>query len=63
MNGTDRRDPQRVPLACPRCHQEHTPVVHVVAETSRRATKRPVTPECGTLLVLSLHPVSQEAIA
>jgi RNase P subunit RPR2 len=57
-------------LICPHCHHEHIPSVQVTAETSRRATKRPVTPEiiqlcpnCGTLLILSLHPAPQEAIA
>jgi predicted RNA-binding Zn-ribbon protein involved in translation (DUF1610 family) len=63
-------DPQRVLLACPSCHHEQTSAVQVVAETSRRATKRPVTPEvihlcpkCGTLLILSLRPARPRAKA
>jgi hypothetical protein len=70
MSGGDQRDLHLVPLVCPSCHHEHTPAVRVVAETSRRASKRPVTPEiihlcpsCGALLVVSLQPVPQEAIA
>ena len=56
-------------LACPGCKHEHAAPIQVAVETSRSATKRPVTPElislcpkCGTLLILSLHPASQEAI-
>ena len=70
MSGTDQRDLQLVPLVCPSCHHEHTPAVQVVAETSRRATKRPVTPEvihvcpnCDALLIVSLHPAPLKAIA
>ena len=70
MTGSDRRDPRLVPLVCPSCRHEHTPAVRVVAETSRRAAKRPVVPEivaicpsCGTLLILSLHPASPEVVA
>jgi hypothetical protein len=69
MSG-DRRDLLPVPLVCPSCQHEHTPAVQVVVETSRRATRRPVTPEvihlcpkCGVLLILSLYPAPQEVIA
>jgi hypothetical protein len=57
-------------LACPGCKHEHATQVRVTVETSRRAIRRPVTaeiihlcPQCGTLLILSLHPAPQEAIA
>jgi hypothetical protein len=70
MSGSQPSDLRFVPLVCRSCHYEHLPAVQVVAETSRRATKRPVTPEivhtcpaCGALLVLSLRRVPQEAIA
>jgi hypothetical protein len=56
-------------IACPTCEHEHEIPVRVTVETSRRAAKRPVTPEilhlclrCGALLILSLHP-AREAIA
>jgi hypothetical protein len=59
-----------VELSFPSCHHEHAAPVRLTAESSRHAAKRPVTPEilhlcpsCGTLLVLSLHPASQKAIA
>jgi hypothetical protein len=67
MSAPNRRD---LPLVCPSCRREHTPAVQVVAETSRRAAKRPVTPEivhlcpkCGGLLILSLRPAPQEVVA
>jgi hypothetical protein len=53
-------------IACPSCLHEHAAPVQLTAETSRHAAKRPVTPEllhlcpnCGVLLILSLHPASQ----
>jgi hypothetical protein len=56
-----------VGFVCPGCQHEHTAPIRVTAETARRAAKRPVTPElihlcpeCGTLLILSLHPASQK---
>jgi hypothetical protein len=70
MSGGSLASPPALSLTCPQCQHEHTPPLRVVAETSRRATRRPVTPEiihpcpkCGTLLVLSLHPAPLEAIA
>jgi hypothetical protein len=70
MNGRDQRDLQLVPLVCPTCRHAHTSAVRVIVETSRRASKRPVTPEiihlcprCGALLVLSLQPAPQEVAA
>jgi hypothetical protein len=55
-------------LTCPSCKHEHTPSVRLIAETSHRAAKRPVTPElvhlcphCQTLLILSLCSATQEA--
>jgi hypothetical protein len=50
-------------LACPNCHRDYVKPVRIVAETPRRAGKRPATPElistcpnCGGMHVLSLHP-------
>ena len=58
------------PITCPSCGHEHASHVEVTAETSRRATKRPVTPEvvhlcpnCHALLILTLHPAPQKAVA
>jgi hypothetical protein len=59
-----------VAISCPTCHHEHEAPVQLMAETSRRVARRPVTPEdlhlcpsCGALLILSLHPASQMGIA
>jgi hypothetical protein len=67
MSGSQPSDLRFVPLVCRSCHDEHAPAIQMVAETSRHATKRPVTPEivhtcpaCGALLVLSLQPAPQE---
>jgi hypothetical protein len=56
-------------IVCPCCHDEQVAPIRLTAETSRRAARRRVTPEvvhlcpsCGTLLILSLHPASREAI-
>ena len=52
-------------IACPSCHQDHTKHVRITAESARRATTRPVTPEriatCPgghDLAILSRHPAS-----
>jgi hypothetical protein len=57
-------------IVCPGGHHEHAALVQLMAETSRRAATRPVTPEvlhlcpsCGTMLILSVHPAPQKAMA
>jgi hypothetical protein len=57
-------------ITCPTCEHKHEMPIRVTAETPHRASKRPATPEmihlcpsCGALLVLSLQPAPQEAIA
>jgi hypothetical protein len=52
-------------IACPSCHAELVKNVRITAESSRRASTRPATPEriatgpgCHDLAILSLHPAS-----
>jgi hypothetical protein len=54
-------------LACPSCHQPFGRPVRVSVETSRQATRRPISPElihicphCHALLILALHPALSE---
>ena len=56
-------------IACPSCGTEHTPAVQVTAESSRTASKRPVSPEliancprCGEMVILALHPALRKGI-
>jgi hypothetical protein len=70
MSGDYGDDLHPIPLVCPSCHHEHTTPIRVVAETPRRVTKRPITPElihicptCHGLAVLSLHPAGEGAKA
>ena len=55
-------------IICPSCHRSHTPHIRVVAETSRRAGRRPATPElinicphCNALVILVLVPAADHA--
>jgi hypothetical protein len=64
-------DGRAVPeIICPHCNHQHVPHVRMTADTFRRAARRPATPEVlhfcpqrHALLVLSLHPAPQEALA
>ena len=56
-------------IACPNCYRQNTLHIHIKAETSFRASRRPVTPElvhvcqgCGTLMILAMRPALQEAV-
>jgi hypothetical protein len=58
-----RGDRFRASIACPSCKHRDMAALRLTAETSRRAAKRPATPElvdvcphCAAVLVLALLP-------
>jgi hypothetical protein len=58
-----------IDIECPHCHHRHVASVQITVETSRRAAKRPPTPECvgicpacHAVLIFALSPARREDV-